>query len=131
MLLEYTDINGQEIAVEVGKVPITVGRSSDADLVLQDDRLSRLHCRVFYEKGFHYIKDLKSRNGTYVNDHRVETSLLKSGDRIRLGQTVLQLRDTIRPGTRTVLHAVQEEMNSGKGFRTILREVVDEVKYPE
>ena len=126
MMLHYTDANGMSISREVGKIPVTIGRGSDADIVLSDVRASRIHCRLFYEDGIHYVEDLKSKNGITVNGHKVAKSVVKSGDCLKVGSTAITLKDTNHPGTRTVLNEVQGKMNSGKGYRTIMKEIVDE-----
>lgn len=74
--------------------PITVGRSRNAgcDLVLEADRqISRRHARIEWDTvtGNYVIYDLQSTNGLFVNDARVDNKVLQSGDRIRLGKTVL------------------------------------------
>ena len=126
MMLHYTDANGMPISLEVGKIPLTIGRGSDADIVLADVRTSRIHCRIFYEGGIYYVEDLKSKNGITVNGHKVTRSVVKSGDCLKVGGTAITLKDVNHPGTRTVLHEVQGKMNSGKGYRTIMKEIVEE-----
>lgn len=64
----------------------TVGRGAEADFLLDDDGISRLHARVLLgADGRIKVKDLKSTNGTFVNDRRVEVHNLEDGDNIRLG----------------------------------------------
>ncbi|MHC4714082.1 MAG: FHA domain-containing protein, partial [Planctomycetota bacterium] len=63
----------------------TVGRAEDNDIVLDDDRVSRHHFRIRFEKGGPLLEDLGSSNGTYVNDLPVTARRLFDGDEIRLG----------------------------------------------
>lgn len=64
----------------------TLGRGSNADFLLDDDGISRLHARVFIgADGRMRVKDLTSTNGTFVNNERVDVHELKDGDDIRLG----------------------------------------------
>ena len=126
MILLYTDADGSERSVEIGKVPLAIGRASEADIVLADVRASRLHCRVFYEEGIHYVEDLNSKNGTSINGHAITKSVVKSGDVLKVGSTLIKFKDTEHPGTRTILGEVQKKMDDGKGYRTIMREIVDE-----
>ena len=64
---------------------LTIGRSPDNDLVLQGDAVSRHHA-VLREEGISYvIEDLKSANGIFVNDRKVDETSLKSGDMIGIG----------------------------------------------
>jgi pSer/pThr/pTyr-binding forkhead associated (FHA) protein len=69
---------------------ITVGRGGGCALVLADDHYaSTLHARVFRRGNDLYVEDLGSRNGTFVNGNRIETTTrLRRGDRVQFGQTV-------------------------------------------
>lgn len=70
----------------------TVGRAPRADFVVDAALVSRLHCRLeANDEGIDVI-DLKSTNGTYVNDKRVERARLSSGDRLRVGRVELTLQ---------------------------------------
>ncbi len=69
-----------------------IGRSEDAAFCLPQDRyFSRHHCLIEIAPPRAFLRDLGSTNGTYVNDIRVETAHLKSGDRIQGGETVLEV----------------------------------------
>jgi pSer/pThr/pTyr-binding forkhead associated (FHA) protein len=108
--------------------PLTIGRSPDADIVIDDDKASRLHCGIRLQDGKFLLKDLKSKNGTFLNDQRVEESELQAGDRIRVGKLeVLVVSDDL-PGANTAVLQVQDEMALGKGYGTILREIVGSVE---
>ncbi len=66
---------------------LMVGRSTPADLVIDEDWLSRAHFRIFSNGEFPVIKDLNSTNGTYVNGLRINgTRILDDGDLIRAGR---------------------------------------------
>jgi Nif-specific regulatory protein len=57
---------------------------------LDDDRCSRRHCEFFYEGDQWFLRDLKSRNGTSLNDTKVHgDNPLNDGDRVRIGATML------------------------------------------
>ncbi len=70
---------------------VTIGRSLQADLSVDDLRVSRRHCSI--EHGPHglTLKNLRSANGTYVNGQRVETALLRPGDRVTVGSAELEV----------------------------------------
>lgn len=78
---------GQKVEAAVSR--INIGRRESNELPLSDMNTSRLHAYVMYEDGTHVLYDAKSLNGTYVNSHRVTRKSLKTGDRIKLGSTVL------------------------------------------
>ncbi|WP_159460656.1 FHA domain-containing protein [Calothrix rhizosoleniae] len=74
-----------------------IGRSPDADFVLDDPDVSRFHCKFFYKSGNYYFGDLGSRNGSIVNNKVIQqnqTHLLSDGDIIRIGDYVLVMEDT-------------------------------------
>jgi phosphoserine phosphatase RsbU/P len=81
------DSLGNERDVEISQTPFTLGRQSDNDLVLLDNRVSRHHARVVRDLEGFILEDVESRHGTYVNGERVERCLLKNGDRVGLGVT--------------------------------------------
>ena len=73
----------------VGKNLFTIGRSTKADLRLKDGKVSRIHCHL-ERVGEHFvIKDNDSANGTIVNGDIVKKTILKDGDYIRLGFSII------------------------------------------
>src|SRR5690349_1856825 len=67
-----------------------IGREPGGDIVLADKQCSRQHCRIISLQGKFMIEDLKSTNGTRVNDVPVTTMLvLKPGDQIAMGTSLL------------------------------------------
>jgi pSer/pThr/pTyr-binding forkhead associated (FHA) protein len=67
----------------------TLGRASGADLVLDATLVSRLHCRLTAGAAELQVEDLDSTNGTYVNGARVSRAVLRSGDRLTVGDVDL------------------------------------------
>lgn len=67
----------------------TVGRAPRADFIVDAALVSRLHCRITASDHNLEVVDLKSTNGTYVNDRRVARAQLKAGDRLRVGRVEL------------------------------------------
>jgi pSer/pThr/pTyr-binding forkhead associated (FHA) protein len=72
---------------------LTIGRSSKCDLSLDQPLLSRIHALVSAEEGGFSIRDLDSRNGTYVNGVRVRQTLLRHHDTIRIGDCEMRYLD--------------------------------------
>ncbi|MBX3188775.1 MAG: GGDEF domain-containing protein [Labilithrix sp.] len=66
-----------------------VGRAMSAQLRLNDDGISRRHCRVLSIGGRVIIEDLGSANGTLVNGEMVQHHELKEGDKVRLGANTM------------------------------------------
>jgi diguanylate cyclase (GGDEF)-like protein len=75
--------------------PVTLGRDPLVELPLQDEGISRRHCRVVVEEGRYYLEDLNSTNGTLLNGDRLEERrVLNAGDRIYLGACVVKFTDS-------------------------------------
>jgi hypothetical protein len=71
---------------------IVIGRSSELDMVLVEDMVSRKHARIIVNgAGQISIEDLGSTNGTFVNGEKVKQATLKEGDRILIGTSILKL----------------------------------------
>ncbi len=66
---------------------IMIGRDASNDIQVIDVKVSRRHSCVEKRKGYHILKDLGSRNGTFLNDVQIKESELNPGDRIRVGDT--------------------------------------------
>jgi hypothetical protein len=76
----------------------SIGRARANDIVLDDVAVSSQHCRIRPDDGQFIVHDLRSTNGTFVNDHRVTRSHLRSGDVLKIGETIFQFRmDQKRP----------------------------------
>ena len=74
----------------------TLGRTARADFIVSAALVSRLHCRLTSDRSDQLIvEDLDSTNGTIVNGRRVKRSLLRAGDRLKVGRVefVIQTRD--------------------------------------
>src|SRR5262245_45908732 len=72
---------------------VTIGRDPKTELPLQDEGISRRHCRIFFdkEKNAFFIEDLRSTNGTLLNGKRLQaTKRLEAGDRVFLGACVVK-----------------------------------------
>jgi hypothetical protein len=65
---------------------VTIGRSPDADVFLDDVTVSRNHALVVRRRDGLYIDDLGSLNGTYVNRRRIESQKLANGDELQVGK---------------------------------------------
>jgi pSer/pThr/pTyr-binding forkhead associated (FHA) protein len=63
----------------------SIGRGTQNDIVIDSEQASRLHAVIDVEPAFVTIRDLGSRNGTFVDDVRIESQVLAHGDTIRLG----------------------------------------------
>lgn len=74
----------------LGDEPLTVGRGQENRLVLDNDSVSRRHCRVEKRNASWHVVDLDSTNGTYVNDDQVGEYQLRRGDQVKIGDTIVK-----------------------------------------
>ena len=69
-------------------LPCVLGRSNEADLTFSDPSISHRHALIVEIDNEAWIEDLKSRNGVYVNDLRIQDkTLIRAGDSVQLGET--------------------------------------------
>jgi len=74
----------------IGKKSVSIGRDLNNELILNDFKASRQHAEIYFKNNQYWIKDLKSSNGTFLNQESLKESLLKSGDIIKIGSTQLE-----------------------------------------
>lgn len=93
VLLVFSDHSPQYRPVPLrGSAPLTLGREDVGGLPLPDGRVGRAHVELSFANGQFVITDLDSRNGTFVDEQRVEgTTRARPGSVLRLAQTVLVL----------------------------------------
>jgi hypothetical protein len=70
---------------------IIIGRSSDLDMVLVEDMVSRRHAKIMTNASEISIQDLGSTNGTFVNGEKISRARLSEGDRILVGTSIIKL----------------------------------------
>ncbi|MCF7854261.1 MAG: FHA domain-containing protein [Candidatus Pacebacteria bacterium] len=125
--LKYTK-EGTVVQRELRSPDTTIGRASECSISIKNDaEISRYHCSVQRkDKDTFVVLDTSSKNGTYLNGERLldEEVELKDEDRIRVGHTVLTFLKEKDSSTIKALEDVAQEMEQGKGYQTILREIV-------
>jgi hypothetical protein len=70
---------------------IVIGRSSELDMVLVEDMVSRRHAKISIEAGDIFLEDLGSTNGSFVNGEKVTRTKLAEGDRILIGTSIIKV----------------------------------------
>lgn len=98
-------------AVRVAGPKFFIGRGEDCQLRPASDLVSRHHCVIIVEGDYVAVRDLGSKNGTYVNGQRVRTEMqLRDGDRLLVGvlEFIVRLGEApkAKPKVETVKEAV-------------------------
>jgi hypothetical protein len=123
---------GGEFPIAADK-QIIVGRSSDLDMVLVEDMVSRKHARIAMQGDQIWIEDLGSTNGTFVNGEKIKRARLKEGDRVLIGTSILKVISGDAP--RDATEAKRELENVAQARRTSQQRTmsgsIDEVPLPD
>ena len=73
--------------------PVTIGRSPQCTIFLNDMTVSRMHATIEQENGCYVIRDANSFNGVWVNNDSVEARALRPGDFIQIGTFCMQYEE--------------------------------------
>jgi phosphoserine phosphatase RsbU/P len=114
--LIVVDPSGRRSTVTINVNPFRIGRQAGNQVVMRDNRASRVHAEIVVENGEHWIEDLNSRHGTFVNGSKIKRHKLKEEDRIDFGADSYQLI-FVAPGdglTRLLKHFSTNEKGGGK-----------------
>ena len=92
LVLKFENAILREVAV--GAKEVSIGRSPDNGLVIDNPAISHYHARVFNEEGRLMLEDFGSLNGTFVNGQRVKMVTLKPGDSVAIGKHTIVVSDS-------------------------------------
>jgi two-component system NtrC family sensor kinase len=110
---------GQRYDLDAPEGAVSIGREAGNVVQLDDNEVSRRHAEIRRLGGSLVIGDLKSSNGTFVNDARVERIELASGDRIRIGRTVMIYASDKAAEEEIKLVDILPEAAEGDGSRIV------------
>ncbi|MFY7894577.1 MAG: FHA domain-containing protein, partial [Pirellula sp.] len=111
-----------------------IGRGDDCHLRPKSESVSRRHCALVQKDGRLLLLDLKSRNGTYVNEKQLthdKAKILKSGDQIRVGQLEFEvvieigIANTKKPEVNTAQEVAERVAEQAESKLTDSRESFD------
>jgi pSer/pThr/pTyr-binding forkhead associated (FHA) protein len=91
LLIKLHEKSSQEL--ELGSDCFTIGRKSDNDLMIEDSAVSAHHARITKIHAVYFIEDLKSTNGTFVNDKSIDRHQLRDTDVVTIGRHRIIFRD--------------------------------------
>jgi len=77
--------NGSQKSFSLPSTVTVIGRRQDCDLCIPLMLVSRRHCEINQDQGMLKIRDLGSRNGTYVNGKRIDEANIQAGDYVQIG----------------------------------------------
>ena len=109
LILKFDDRELSECAV--GTDPVTIGRLPDNSLVIDNPAVSGRHARVYREGNHYVLEDLKSTNGTFVNDKPIARHTLLEGDAVLVGKHTLRV------------HAEGRRAGRGRAERPVVPEI--------
>jgi pSer/pThr/pTyr-binding forkhead associated (FHA) protein len=92
LVLKFENSVLKEVAVGVKEV--SIGRSPDNGIIIDNPAVSHYHARVFNEEGRLMLEDFGSMNGTFVNGQRVKMVTLKPGDSVAIGKHTIVVTDS-------------------------------------
>src|SRR4051812_10324308 len=103
MSFQLTIAEGKEAGKEFvfDQASVTIGRTSDCDVILYDPGVSRKHARIFTEGASVFVEDMGSSNGTKVNGSVVKKKQLADGDAVSLGPVVFNFNSKVMPEEAT------------------------------
>ena len=111
---------------------IVIGRSSELDMVLVEDMVSRKHAKITTNGAQIVIMDLGSTNGTFVNGEKVRKTRLKEGDRILIGTSILKVVITQHSGiTQTQAKEHLAEVGRVDKRQSTMSGTLEEVPIPD
>ena len=117
------EIHGQRVSYPLTGEEVTIGRSGDNDVVIEDSLVSRHHAKIFRVGDAWRVSDLGSANGTRVNDSDPTDRDLRSGDRIGLHKFHILFVDGAASGVSLISNSRPAVSDLGAG--TVIRSAVD------
>ena len=79
-------VNNRDWSLQTEADVLLIGRNRDAQVCIRDRSVSKNHCRIEKRGNSYRFKDLKSRNGTFINDLRCDGGPIENGDELKIGK---------------------------------------------
>ena len=117
--LLVTQPDGAQREYRLGLDALVVGSSSEADVVLLDEAVSRTHCTLSVGPFGVVLTDLGSKNGTYISTVRVERAIVAPGQLLQVGRCKLEL--VVRDGGQSLPLVTDTRFGDAFGVSVIMR----------
>ena len=118
--MTYNDATPSETTMD--QSILTIGRCEENDLYINDNCISRQHAVMIRHGNKVIVMDLDSKNGTYINSHRVHKSFVTQQDIISVGDSRITFTDSYvgdSAGTPSDVNDNEVVINGMKNIRTI------------
>jgi pSer/pThr/pTyr-binding forkhead associated (FHA) protein len=109
----------------IGLGETLLGRDPAVQIVLDDPQVSRQHASIQADAGAAILRDLGSRNGTYVNGDRIDEVELQPGDQISLGRTTFEV-GALAPAATGATAGATTGVDAGVDAGTVLLDAIPE-----
>jgi response regulator RpfG family c-di-GMP phosphodiesterase/pSer/pThr/pTyr-binding forkhead associated (FHA) protein len=116
------------LELELEEDTLILGRDElPGGLQILDQGISRRHAEIFRIGEMYFIRDLGSRNGSYVNEERITEELLRFGDEIKIGSTICLFEDRRASGRETSRKRGPSDMDQIAATTTIRLDLMDDL----
>ena len=113
MRLEIVCPHGRKTSIGLTRPEFVIGRDADCDVTLEDASTSRRHAKLYRDaSGQLWLADLHSKNGTFLNNRRINVSRLRETDQIEIGDCRLTVVGDTQP-TIVLSDAAPETLVAG------------------
>ncbi len=119
-LIPIVGLDGEEEVRLSSTSSVTLGRGDSCTIRLMHSKVSRVHCRIAFENGFYSVEDLDSKNGTWVNNRRIQKAILFHHDRLTVGGA--EFRFVLEAGINEESTNFAVDINGDITFETEIRE---------
>ena len=80
--------------IETDKKEITIGRGTNNDIQIDNLAVSQVHAKIIKQSDHYTLEDLKSTNGTFLNDKQIKKADLNPNDMVLIGKHTLEIQST-------------------------------------
>ena len=96
LLIKKGPKKGAEYTISTSRT--VIGRGTGSDIIVDDPAISRMHAAIEFSEARFVLRDLGSKNGTFLDGKSINEAGLAHGDTFQLGSTIIQFVLTDRPG---------------------------------
>ena len=105
-VLVQRDCDEDKLVLELNDNEIIIGRQTDCGIAIRDLKISKHHARVLKKGPYYKLEDMGSMNGTFINGSKIRAAILKNGDRVRLGESILIYYEDMMQRTARCLNKI-------------------------